>query len=107
MGEVRDYSEHYAQAIDDEVRTILQTSYQRAKNILLENRETMETLVNILMERETLTSEEFVDIMSGRELAAMVDDADMEDFDDIASNVSDTSVQVDVTVEEDDEDDKE
>jgi hypothetical protein len=37
----------------------------------------------------------------------MVDDADMEDFDDIASNVSDTSVQVDVTVEEDDEDDKE
>jgi cell division protease FtsH len=107
MGEVRDYSEHYAQAIDDEVRTILQTSYQRAKNILLENRETMETLVKILMERETLTSEEFVDIMSGRELAAVVDDADMEDFDDIASNVSDTSVQVDVTVEEDDEDDKE
>ncbi len=65
MGETRDYSEHYAQAIDDEVRTILQTAYQRAKNILLENRDKMETLVEILMERETLDSSEFVDIIDG------------------------------------------
>jgi len=65
MGEVRDYSESIAQEIDEEVRTIIQTAYQRAKNILKENEEKMETLVQILLERETLTSEEFVDIMSG------------------------------------------
>jgi cell division protease FtsH len=65
MGEVRDYSEEYARAIDDEVKTILQSAYQRARNILLENRERMEQLVQILMERETLDSEEFRQIMEG------------------------------------------
>lgn len=65
MGETRDYSEHYAQAIDDEVRTILQASYQRAKNILTEYRDKMEQLVDILIERETLDSSEFQDIMNG------------------------------------------
>ena len=63
MGETRDYSEHYAQAIDDEVKSILQVAYDRAKNILLENRSKMETLVTVLMERETLDSGEFVEIM--------------------------------------------
>jgi len=65
MGEVRDYSEHYAESIDDEVRTILITAYQRAKNILLENREKMEELVKVLLERETLDNTEFVEIMAG------------------------------------------
>ena len=65
MGEVRDYSEQYAQSIDDEVRNILTTSYQRAKDILMENREKMEELVKVLLERETLDSSEFVDIMNG------------------------------------------
>ncbi len=63
MGETRDYSEHYAEAIDDEVRSILTTAYQRAKNILLENRDKMEDLVKVLLERETLDSTEFVEIM--------------------------------------------
>ena len=65
MGETRDYSESYAQAIDDEVKGILQTGYQRAKNILLENREKMENLVEILLERETLDSTDFSAIMNG------------------------------------------
>jgi cell division protease FtsH len=65
MGETRDYSESYAQAIDDEVKGILQTGYQRAKNILLENREKMEKLVEILLERETLDSSDFAAIMDG------------------------------------------
>jgi len=65
MGESRDYSEEYARTIDDEVKTILQAGYQRAKNILLEHREKMEQLVEILLERETLDSSEFVKIMNG------------------------------------------
>ncbi len=66
MGETRDYSEFYAQAIDDEVKTILQTAYQRAKALLSENRDRMEELVRILLERETLDSSEFVEIMEGK-----------------------------------------
>jgi cell division protease FtsH len=65
MGETRDYSEEYAREIDDEVKSILQTAYQRAKAILVENKEKMEELVQILMERETLDSHEFADIMEG------------------------------------------
>jgi cell division protease FtsH len=65
MGENRDYSEHYAQTIDDEVKTILEAAYNRAKSILMENREKMEVLVRILLERETLDSTEFTEIMDG------------------------------------------
>jgi len=65
LGEQRDYSEHYAEEIDNEVKRILQAAYQRAKNILLENRDKMDKLVEILMEVETLDSNEFVQIMNG------------------------------------------
>lgn len=65
MGESRDYSEEYARTIDDEVKNILETAYSRAKTILVENKDKIETLVEILMERETLDSTEFVDIMNG------------------------------------------
>src|SRR5437773_8794066 len=37
--EDRDYSEEVAQAIDEEVRTIIDRNYQRAKQILVTNRE--------------------------------------------------------------------
>jgi len=65
ISEQRDYSEHYAQQIDDEVKRILQNAYDRAKGILSEQRDKMEMLVEILMERETLTAEEFVEIIDG------------------------------------------
>jgi cell division protease FtsH len=63
FGEVRDYSEEYAKAIDDEVKSILQHAYQRAKSILNEQRDKMEELVRILLERETLDAAEFAEIM--------------------------------------------
>jgi cell division protease FtsH len=65
MGEIRDYSEEYARAIDDEVKNILQQAYERAKSLLLQQREQMEKLVAVLLERETLDSAEFLEIMEG------------------------------------------
>ena len=67
--EQRDYSEHYAQQIDDEVKRILQTAYQRAKDLLQEQRGKMEELVEILIERETLNAKEFVEIVDGPTVA--------------------------------------
>ena len=67
--EQRDYSEHYAQQIDDEVKRILQTAYQRAKDLLQEQRGKMEELVEILIERETLNAKEFVEIVDGPTIA--------------------------------------
>lgn len=65
MGENRDYSEEFAREIDEEVNNILQAGYQRAKEILVQHREKMESLVDVLMERETLDSSEFIEIMNG------------------------------------------
>jgi cell division protease FtsH len=69
IAEQRDYSEHYAQQIDDEVKRILQAAYERAKNLLTERRDKMEELVQILIERETLNAEEFVEIVDGPAVA--------------------------------------
>jgi cell division protease FtsH len=64
--EQRDYSEQAAEEIDNEVKRILQTSYQRAKNILLENRDKLDLLANILIEHETLERSQFEEIMQGK-----------------------------------------
>jgi cell division protease FtsH len=66
MFEQRDYSEQAAEDIDNEVRRILTTSYNRAKSILLENRAKLDTLVEVLLERETLDRTTFEELMNGR-----------------------------------------
>ena len=70
IAEQRDYSEHYAQQIDDEVKRILQAAYERAKGLLTERKEKMDELVQILIERETLNADEFVEIVDGPAVAA-------------------------------------
>ena len=60
----RDYSEEAAQAIDQEVRRMLEENYTRALNIIRENRHKMENLANKLMEVETLDRTEFEKLMN-------------------------------------------
>ncbi len=69
IAEQRDYSEHYAHQIDDEVKRILQAAYERAKGLLTERKDKMDELVQILIERETLNAEEFVEIVDGPAVA--------------------------------------
>ncbi|UCF81086.1 MAG: ATP-dependent zinc metalloprotease FtsH [Acidobacteriota bacterium] len=63
-----DYSEETARRIDAEVQKFLGESYDRAKDVLNENRETMERMVKHLLERETLTAEEAAAVVRGEEL---------------------------------------
>jgi cell division protease FtsH len=63
--EDRDYSEEVAQAIDEEVRGIMERNYQRAAQILTTNREKMDQIVDVLMQRETIEREEFLALMNG------------------------------------------
>jgi cell division protease FtsH len=63
--EDRNYSEEIAKAIDEEVRAIMEHCYNRAKRILEDNRETMERIVHVLLERETIEREEFLALMQG------------------------------------------
>ncbi|MBL8119162.1 MAG: ATP-dependent zinc metalloprotease FtsH [Anaerolineae bacterium] len=67
IGEQRDYSEQAAEEIDNEVRRILQTAYNRAKTILSENRDKLDQLVTVLMEQETLDRGAFEDLMNGKQ----------------------------------------
>ena len=63
--EDRDYSEEVAQAIDEEVRGIMDRNYQRARQILNTHREKMDHIVDVLMVRETIEREEFLALMQG------------------------------------------
>lgn len=64
----RNYSEDVAAAIDQEIRGIIERSYQRAASILEENRDTVERVVTALKERETLTSEDLALLIKGESL---------------------------------------
>jgi cell division protease FtsH len=63
--EDRDYSEEVAQAIDEEVRNIMERNYNRAKDLLVANRDKMDQVVEVLMARETIEREEFLALMNG------------------------------------------
>jgi cell division protease FtsH len=71
--EQRDYSEHAAEEIDNEVKRILQSAYHRAKTLLTENRDKLESVAQVLIERETLDRTSFEDLMAGRELPAILE----------------------------------
>ena len=51
-----------AAAVDEEVRRILKESYDKALQLLRDNRETMDKLAEFLIEKETITGKEFMKI---------------------------------------------
>ena len=57
------YSEQTGKEVDDEIRKIITEQYLRAKNILLGNREKLEEVTTILLEKETIMGDEFEAIM--------------------------------------------
>jgi cell division protease FtsH len=58
MGHARDYSEEVAAAIDEEVRSLIETAHQEAYEILVNNRDILDRLVLELLEKETLDKAE-------------------------------------------------
>lgn len=63
IGEQRDYSESVAEQIDEEVHEIVTTSYARTLNVLRDNRDKLDALADRLMEIETISREEFLELM--------------------------------------------
>jgi cell division protease FtsH len=59
ISEQRDYSEAVAEQIDREVRRIVDEAHKRAKSILKEYRQQLDAVANLLLEKETITREEF------------------------------------------------
>jgi cell division protease FtsH len=61
-GHQRDYSESVAAKVDSEIRTLIENAHQEAFDILVANRETMDAMTTILLEKETLNKEEIAEI---------------------------------------------
>ena len=64
----RDYSEDTAIKIDQEVRKLVNTGYNTAKQILTDNRDTLEKIARALIEREVLDANEIKLLVEGQEL---------------------------------------
>jgi len=68
----RDFSEDTAIKIDQEVKSLVMTGYQRAKDILSRNREALVRIADALLEREVLDANEVKLLMDGKPLPAIV-----------------------------------
>lgn len=63
FGTERNYSEEVASMIDREMRSIIQDRYQLATKLLHENKDIMDAIVKVLLERETLDDKEVTEII--------------------------------------------
>jgi cell division protease FtsH len=59
-----EYSEQVATRIDDQVRAIAEHGHEMARRIIRENREVIDRLVDLLIEKETIDGEEFRQIVA-------------------------------------------
>jgi cell division protease FtsH len=64
VGHERDYSEDIASAIDDEVRRYIESAHDVAWEILVEYRDVLDELVLRLMDKETLSKNEVLDVFA-------------------------------------------
>jgi cell division protease FtsH len=61
----KDYSEETAVLIDQEIRDLVTQAYEKAKNILQKNMDTLDALAQALLDRETLVEREIDAIIAG------------------------------------------
>ena len=64
----KSYSEKYAGTIDDEVKALIDKAYDHCRQILTDNSEKLHKVVDFLLEKETMTGEQFEAVMQGREV---------------------------------------
>ena len=69
----KSYSEKVAGAIDEEVKALIDRAYDHCKQILSDNKEKMEALTEYLLEKESITGDQFRSLMEGKELGEASD----------------------------------
>jgi len=63
---IRPFSDETAEMMDQEVRTIIQTAYNRTLQLLSEKRNSLEKLAGLLLEREVVGADDLVNILGER-----------------------------------------
>jgi cell division protease FtsH len=64
----RDFSDTTAAAIDEEVRSLVDEAYQRAKNVLVSNKHILDKLAEMLIEKETVDSDELQELLANNDV---------------------------------------
>lgn len=72
FGRARNYSEDVAAAIDKEMRTLIDTAYNRAETLIKENMEKLNRIAEALLEKETIDAKEFEELFLGRDRKSVV-----------------------------------
>jgi len=68
MNRQRQMSNETAQAIDAEIRSIVENGYDKAKTLLTDNIDQLHTLANALLEYETLSGDEIQKLLAGEQI---------------------------------------
>ena len=78
----KSYSEKIAGTIDDEVKALIDKAYDHCKQILTDNSDKLHEVVDFLLEKETMTGEQFEAVMQGREVEDASSTSMFDGFDD-------------------------
>ena len=70
-GGEKDYSEESARKVDQEVSRFISSAYKKAKKIIEDHKDTLETMVQALLSFETIDAEEVKLIMKGKGLSTL------------------------------------
>lgn len=68
MNATRDFSEDTAATIDVEVSELVDTAYKRATKVLSDNRSVLDEMASMLIERETIDTEDIQDLLNRSEV---------------------------------------
>ncbi|OGY25669.1 MAG: cell division protein FtsH [Candidatus Woykebacteria bacterium RBG_16_43_9] len=63
LGDPKPLSEHLAARVDDEIKKIIDASFEEAKRIIRKNREKLDLVASELIKRETLEGDEFEELI--------------------------------------------
>ena len=74
------YSDETARTIDEEIRRIITTAHERAVRFLTEKRSILDNMARVLIERETIYTEEVDLLMEGKDYKEVIDYMDKHDF---------------------------
>ena len=66
------YSQVTAAAIDDEIRRLISEAHKRATKLLKENRSIMDNMSRVLVEKETIYTEEVAMLMKGADYKEVI-----------------------------------
>ncbi|NET55301.1 MAG: ATP-dependent metallopeptidase FtsH/Yme1/Tma family protein [Symploca sp. SIO2E6] len=64
----RDFSDTTAATIDEEVRKLVDEAYQRAKDVMLNNKHILDTLADMLIDKETVDAEELQELLANNDV---------------------------------------